>query len=69
MDGDLLVVPSKYRSMVDALQYLPMTRPDIAFSVQYLSQFLQAPTQAHEGYIAYPQVHQERSFTRSIFQQ
>jgi hypothetical protein len=38
-DGDLLSVDdaSKYCSIVGALQYLTPTRPDIAYSINYLA--------------------------------
>lgn len=39
--------PSLYRSLVWALQYLTITRPDISYAVNQASQFLHAPTDAH----------------------
>ncbi|XP_022038377.1 uncharacterized mitochondrial protein AtMg00810-like [Helianthus annuus] len=39
--------PSYYRSLVGALQYLTITRPDISYAVNQASQFLHAPTTAH----------------------
>ena len=38
---------TKYRSLVGALQYLTLTRPDISFVVNRVCQFLHAPTTAH----------------------
>jgi hypothetical protein len=46
-DGKLLHNPSWYRSMPGALQYLTLTRPDIAYSVQQICLHMHAPRDAH----------------------
>jgi hypothetical protein len=38
---------TRYRSVVGALQYLTLTRPDLSFSVHKVCQFLHAPTTDH----------------------
>ncbi|KAJ0474222.1 putative RNA-directed DNA polymerase [Helianthus annuus] len=39
--------PTLYRSLVGALQYLTITRPDLSYAVNQLSQFLHSPTVDH----------------------
>jgi hypothetical protein len=39
--------PSYYRGIVGALQYLTITRPDLSYSVNYVSQFMHSPTIMH----------------------
>ena len=39
-DSMLFAYPSMYQSTIGAQQYLTLTRPDIAFPVNRLSQFL-----------------------------
>ncbi|MFS7939299.1 putative RNA-directed DNA polymerase [Helianthus anomalus] len=39
--------PTLYRSLVGALQYLTITRPDLSYVVNQASQFLQTPTTTH----------------------
>ena len=48
-DGDCLGPDdaTRYRSVVGALQYLTLTRPNISFSVNKVCQFLHAPTTVH----------------------
>ena len=46
-EGTLLADPSTYRSIVGALQYLTFSRPDIAFSVNSVCQFMHSPTDIH----------------------
>lgn len=46
-DGEPLDNPAAYRTLVGSLQYLLLTRPDIAFAVNKLSQFMHKPTTTH----------------------
>jgi Reverse transcriptase (RNA-dependent DNA polymerase) len=46
-DGDPLLDTAKYRTIVGALQFATITRPDIAFAVNKVSQFMHAPTDIH----------------------
>ncbi|XP_055825358.1 uncharacterized mitochondrial protein AtMg00810-like [Solanum dulcamara] len=39
--------PSRYQRLVGRLLYLTMTRPDLAFSVQVLNQFMHCPKESH----------------------
>jgi hypothetical protein len=38
---------TKYRSVVGALQYLTLTRPDLSYAVNKVCQYLHAPTTMH----------------------
>ncbi|KAJ0983602.1 hypothetical protein J5N97_011857 [Dioscorea zingiberensis] len=40
---------TRYRSVVGALQYLTLTRPDISYSVNKVCQFMHSPTEIHWG--------------------
>jgi hypothetical protein len=45
--GDPMEEPSLYRSTVGSLQYLSLTRPDLAFVVNRVCQFMRHPTKLH----------------------
>jgi len=46
-DDPLLKDPTSYQRLVGKLIYLTMTRPDICYAVQTLSQFMHSPKQSH----------------------
>ncbi|GJZ89374.1 EXORDIUM-like protein [Tanacetum coccineum] len=46
-DGEALPDPSLYRKLVGKLIYLTITRPDVSFAAQALSQFSHQPTTTH----------------------
>ncbi|GAA0171355.1 transmembrane signal receptor [Lithospermum erythrorhizon] len=46
-EGELLTDVEYYRSMVGKLNFLTNTRPDMSYSIQTLSQFMQAPRTSH----------------------
>ena len=45
--GEPIENVSQYRSVIGALQYVTLTRPDIAFSINKLSQFISSPRTQH----------------------
>lgn len=47
MHGAVLSDPTPYRTLIGSLQYLSLTRPDVAFAVNKLAQYMQRPTDDH----------------------
>jgi hypothetical protein len=47
-DSTTEVDATQYRHLVGSLRYLAHTRPDLAFSVGYVSRFMQRPTTEHQ---------------------
>jgi hypothetical protein len=45
--GPLFLDPSLYRSLVDALQYITLTLPDLSYAVQQCCMFMHAPRDCH----------------------
>lgn len=46
-EGEILDDAEKYRSLIGRLLYLNLSRPDISYSVQQLSQFMACPREPH----------------------
>lgn len=46
-EGTLLEDPTLFRSIVGALKYCTITRPEIAFVVKKICQFLTTPSDVH----------------------
>lgn len=47
LQGELLSYPTEYRQLLGSLLYLSLTRPDVAFTVNKLAQYMQRPTKIH----------------------
>lgn len=47
VDGPLLDRPDEYRQLIGRLLYLNLTRPDLTYAIQQLSQFVNAPCASH----------------------
>ena len=46
-EGETFEDPERYRRLVGKLNYLTVTRPDIAHSVSIVSQYMSSPTLDH----------------------
>ena len=49
--GSSLFDPTEYRQVIGTLQYLLITRPDIAFAINKFSQYMHCPTTEHWSFV------------------
>ena len=47
LDGHSISNVSEYRQLAGSIQYLSLTRPDVTFAINKLSQFMHRPTDVH----------------------
>lgn len=47
VEGKLFSDPTFYRSFIGALQYLTITRSNLAYAVNIVYQYMHAPTEEH----------------------
>lgn len=65
--GTALADPSPYKRLIGKLIYLTSTRPDIAFAIQNLSQFVSSPTDIHYRAVFQVLRYLKQSLGASIF--
>ena len=66
-DGVLLSYPTRYRHLVERLFYLTITRPDIAYAVHVLSQFVSSPTSVHYAHLLWLLCYLRATPSRGLF--
>ncbi|XP_015159969.1 uncharacterized mitochondrial protein AtMg00810-like [Solanum tuberosum] len=66
-DGDPLAEPTLYRRLIGCLIYLTITRPDISYPVQVLSQFVTNPCQHHFSSLLRIILYVQSTINRGLF--
>ena len=66
-EGELFEDPERYRRLVDKLNYLTVTRLDIAYSISVVSQYMSSPTVDHWMAIEQILCYLKRASGRGIF--
>lgn len=67
LDGELLKDPTPYRSMVGKLNFLRNTRPELAYAIQTLSEFMQNPRDTHREALQHTLSYVHNTYGQGIF--